>query len=106
MKVDELQPRPDSRPFWRVASFCAFAVVVVLFIFVSSKAGMRGIGLVMLANACVHLVNQSVSYGWEGQEPSGYITGIPAVLLGILMGVAGVAMLVLPEFMLVLLGLG
>jgi hypothetical protein len=104
--VDKLKPRPDNRPFWRVASFCACVIVVVLFILVSSKAGMRGIGVVMLAGACAHLIKRSIPYGWEGQEPSGYITGIPAVLLGLLMVVAGLVMLVLPEFILVLLGWG
>ena len=65
---------------------------------------MRGMGVVMLAHACTHMVTRSIPYGWEGREPSGYITGIPAVLLGLFMAIIGIAMLAVPDFMLVLFG--
>ena len=89
---------------WRVAGFGAFVVVVALFQLVSYKAGMMGVGIMMLAGGVFQLVTRRIPYGWEGLEPSGYITGVPAVLLSLLMCVAGFAMLLQPEFMLVLFG--
>jgi hypothetical protein len=89
---------------WRVAGFVAFIVVVALFQLVSSRAGMMGVGIMVLAGALPQMVTRRIPYGWEGREPSGYITGIPAVLLSLLICAAGLAMLLQPEFMLALLG--
>ena len=100
MKVPH--PRQSSR--WRMPSFAAFAVVVALFLLVGSKAGMRGLGFVMLGHAGVQLALRRIPYGWEGREPSGHITGVPAVVLSLVMGSVGVAMLLHPELMLALLG--
>lgn len=97
-------PPPEKISVLRVASLVAFVVVVCLFMFVSSRVGMRGAGLVMLAGAAVHVVQRRIPYGWEGREPSGYITGVAAVLLGALMGLIGVVALVQPDLMLALLG--
>jgi hypothetical protein len=97
-------PRPEQLSLWRVASFVAFAVVVALFLLVSSKAGMRGAGVVMLVVSEIHLVTRRIPYGWEGREPSGYITGVPAVMVGMLTGAVGAAMLAYPELMLALFG--
>ncbi len=79
-------------------------MVVVLFSFVSTKAGMQGMGVLMLAGAGAQLATRRIPYGWEGREPSGHITGVPAVILSLLMGSIGIAMLARPELMLVLLG--
>lgn len=97
-------PRRERLSRWRVIEFGAFIVVVALFQLVSYKAGMMGVGVMMLAGAVFQLVTRRIPYGWEGAEPSGYITGIPAVLLSLLMCAAGFAMLLQPEFMLALLG--
>jgi hypothetical protein len=99
-------PPPERLSLWRIASFVAFAVVVGLFVLVSSKAGMRGMGLLTLAASGVQLATRRIPYGWEGREPTGHITGVPAVVLSLLLGGLGMAMLVRPELMLVLLGWG
>ncbi|BBL70080.1 hypothetical protein MoryE10_06860 [Methylogaea oryzae] len=65
---------------------------------------MRGAGLLMLVGAGVQLATRRIPYGWEGLDPAGYITGVPAVVLSLLMGLAGAAMLAQPELMLVLFG--
>ncbi len=65
---------------------------------------MMGVGIMMLAGAVFQLVTRRIPYGWEGLEPSGYITGVPAILLSLFMFAAGLAMLLQPEFMLVLFG--
>ncbi len=65
---------------------------------------MRWMGAVMLYGAVMQIVQRRIAYGWEGREPSGYITGFPAVILGVLLGALGVAMLVQPELMLALFG--
>jgi len=61
-------------------------------------------GILILAGAGVQLMTRLIPYGVRGREPSGYITGIPAVFLSLLMGLLGVAMLVVPDFMLILFG--
>ena len=99
----KLPPR-ERLTLWRVASIVAFALVVVLFMFVSSKAGMRGMGALTLVGAGVQLATRRIPYGWEGREPSGHITGVPAIVLSLLMGAVGVAMLARPDLMLVLFG--
>lgn len=97
-------PPPESSSVWRIAGWVSFAVTAALFMFVSSRAGMRWLGVVMLVGAAVQIIQRRIAYGWEGRAPSGYITGTPAVLLGLLLGALGLAMLAKPDFMLVLFG--
>jgi len=97
-------PAPEPTSLWRIVQFGAFVVDVLLFLLVSSAAGMRGAGLLTLAGAAIQLVKRRIPYGWEGREPSGYITGTPAVILSLLIGLVGIAMIVQPELMLALLG--
>lgn len=59
---------------------------------------------VMLAGATVQAIQRRIPYGWGGREPSGYITGVPAVFLSALMGLVGVVALVQPDLMLALWG--
>ena len=102
-----MQTPPTERySIWRMAGIASFTIAVALFMFVSSQSGMRWLGAVTLAGAIVQIVQRRIVYGWEGLEPTGFITGVPAVLLGILLGALGIAMLAMPDFMLVLLGWG
>ena len=88
----------------RIAGIAAFAVTVLLFMFVSSLAGMRWLGIVMLAGAVVQIIQRRIAYGWEGREPSGFITGFPALVLGVLLGLAGAVMVAKPDLMLAIFG--
>lgn len=97
-------PPTEHLSRWRLAGFGVFIVVVALFQLVSSKAGMMGVGIMMLAGGVFQLVTRHIPYGWERLEPSGYITGVPGVLLSLIMCAAGLAMLLQPDFMLVLFG--
>lgn len=75
----------------------AFLVVVALFLFVSTKAGTRAVGTCMLASALVQQWKGEIAYGWEGRPPSGYITGWPATLLNLILGLLGIAVIIWPE---------
>lgn len=97
-------PPPEKSSVWRIAGMASFAFTVALFIFVSSRAGMRWLGVVMLVSAVVQIAQRRVAYGWKGREPSGYITGIPSVILGVLFGALGVAMVAQPDLMLAVFG--
>jgi uncharacterized membrane protein YfcA len=97
-------PPPEKSSAWRIAGMASFAIGVALFLLVSSRAGMRWMGVVTLVGAVVQIVQRRIAYGWEGREPSGYITGIPAVVLGVLLGALGVAMLVQTDLMLAVFG--
>lgn len=97
-------PLPDERSHWRSVRLMAFVIVVALFSLVSLQAGMRGLGVSMMIAAAVQITARRIPYGWEGKEPSGYITGFPAVLISLLMGGFGMMMIMLPDFMLTLFG--
>lgn len=97
-------PLPDEQSHWRIAGLVVFLVVVALFSLVSLRAGMRGVGVSMMIASGVQITVRRIPYGWEGKRPSGYITGVPAVLICLLMGAIGVMMIVRPDFMLTLFG--
>ena len=82
----------------------AFLIVVAVFLTLGTRAGTRTLGLVTLVVAAYHLRAGKISYGWEGRESSGYITGVPAILLACLIGLLGLAMLIEPGLMMALLG--
>ena len=96
----KLPPR-EPLLLWGIA---VFAGIVGLFLFVGEKVGIQGMGLVALIAGLIQIAKRRIPYGWEGREPSGYITGIPAVALGALMCIVAIAMLVRPELMLALFG--
>ena len=95
---------PKELSISRVVGFGAFAVTAALFLLVSATAGMRSLGLTVLAGAVMQMASGRIAYGWEGQAPSGQITGVPAVVLSLLTGAAGAVMVFQPEFMLQMLG--
>lgn len=84
----------------------ALAVVVALFLFVSTKAGTRGMGVLMLLAALLQQVRGRIAYGWEVRPPSGYIMGSLATCLNLLFAVIGVAMLTWPEVVAGIFGWG
>jgi hypothetical protein len=63
-----------------------------------------GAGVIMLIDAGVQITECRIPYGWEGKEPSGYLTGLPALLVSLLMGALGITMIIPPELMLTLVG--
>ena len=104
LKMPVQSPLPDGQSHWRIAGLVVFVIVVALFSLVSLQAGMRGLGVSMTLAAGVQITVRRIPYGWEGKEPSGYITGFPAVLICLLMGAIGMMMIVRPDFMLTLFG--
>lgn len=94
----------ENNSSWRNAGLAAFAVVVALFSFVSSIAGMSGLGVTMLVGAGVQIAACEVSYGWDGKESPGHIKGFPAFLVSLLMGATGIVMIIQPKLMLALFG--
>ena len=96
----------DRSSLWGLIEFAAFVLIVALFAFVGPKAGMRGMGVAMLVVAAAQLITRRIPYGWEGREPSGYLSGTAAVVVGVLAGILALAMLFKTEFMLEMLGWG
>lgn len=89
---------------WQALSWLGFLLVGAAFISGSPVAGMRVMGLLTLGHAIGCVVVGKVPYGWEGREPSGYITGFPLILFSVFMGAVALAMLVRPHLMLALFG--
>jgi len=86
----------DDSEFSFVGTVC-FLAVVALFIFVSTKAGTRGVGACMAAGALSQIRKRRFAYGRDGRPPSGYITGWPATLLSLVFTALGVAVLIWPD---------
>lgn len=82
-KSSDKQQLEDTAVF-RLFEMLLFIITALLFIFVGEKAGMRFSGFVMLFFACRTLLIRRESYGLEGQEPMGYLTGIPAIISGLI----------------------
>jgi len=80
-----------------------FCVTVVLF-FVSVKAGTRATGLFIMLMALVQHRQGRIPYGWEGQPPSGYLTGALAMVVCILIAAIGLAVAVWPEVVIDMFG--
>jgi hypothetical protein len=54
--LDDMKPQPPEKlSASRLAGIGAFAVVIGLFMLISSKAGMQGIGVVMLVGTSFQL---------------------------------------------------
>jgi hypothetical protein len=98
----------DSREpsWWPVGKYVGVAFVVAAFAFWGERAGARAIGLLVIVQAYILLSALRIPYGWEGQEPSGYITGPLVQVLAILLGGFGAAFIAKPAFMLALFGFG
>jgi hypothetical protein len=84
----------------------AFAAVVALFLLVSTTAGTRGMGVLILLAALLQQVRGRIAYGWEGRPPLGYITGPLVTGLNLLFAAIGVAMLIWPEVVVGIFGWG
>jgi hypothetical protein len=97
-------PPVEASNKWRIAQILSVVAVGAVFIWGGGRQGMRGLGILMLVGMCSQLRTRRIPYGWEGREPSGYVTGLPAVLIALLYGAAGVLMLAQPDFMLYLFG--
>jgi hypothetical protein len=90
------KPKTDDGSPFSLVGFAAFFIVVALFSFVSTKAGTRAIGIMLLIGAVQQGLRGRIAYGWRGRPPSGHITGFPAVAINVLLGLFGIAVLLWP----------
>ena len=67
-------PQTDSSGS-SIFKIVVFAAVAALFVFVGNKAGTRAVGGVMVFGAAWQQIEGRIPYGWEAQEPSGFLTG-------------------------------
>jgi hypothetical protein len=90
--------------WWRVGKYIGFALVVAAFAMGGERVGGRAVGLFIVLQAYILLQTKRLPYGWEGQDPSGHITGPVVQVLAVLWGGLGAAFIARPTFMLGLLG--
>jgi hypothetical protein len=97
----------SSEPgWWRIGKYLGFALVMATFAFAGERAGARAAGVLVIAQAYILLSAKRLPYGWEGREPTGYITGPLIQVLAVLLGGLGAAFVAKPTLMLGLLGFG
>ena len=82
-------PPREPLTIWDWARLVAFAIIVIVSINYSHALAVRLVGFVTLAHAVVYVWRRRISYGWQGQPASGYITGAPAIAVASLLGVIG-----------------
>lgn len=90
---DEVPPRTGLETPLAIV----FLVTAALF-FVSSIAATRALGVFIVLLALVQYRQGRIAYGWEGRPPSGYLTGMPVTVVSAIFAVAGLALIVWPEF--------
>jgi hypothetical protein len=90
----------------QVLGFLFFILVVLLFIFEQQVIAIRVIGIVLAVAGISIIKTQRVSYGWEGHEPSGLLTGVPALIFGFLMLGLSIFIFIKPNLMLIIFGWG
>ena len=89
-----LEP-PRKLPRWvLIASVVAVISVAFVYTLVSKSAGTRALGAVIIFGAVVQQWMGAIPYGWEGQEPSGYLRGWKVAAFNAVLGCAGFAMLI------------
>ena len=91
---------PQTSALWRVLEQGGFVLSLVVFFLAGKNAGVRVMGLSMLVFACHCLFVRRIPYGWEGQEPIGYLTGIPAILCGLISFCIAIFMILEPALVL------
>lgn len=94
--------RLDPLSLWSLASFVALALLTGLFMFVSSRAGVRGSGVLLLFYAATHLLQRRIPYGWSERNPLGHVKGKLAVAVGLFTAAVGIFMILQPDLMLAL----
>jgi hypothetical protein len=89
---DDDRLRPSSGPI----GLLVFVVLVVASIY-RLTLGIQFAGAAVIWTGFLFVRTARVPYGWRGQPPSGYITGIPAVVTGLAVIGLGIYMLARPE---------
>lgn len=84
-----------SSPFGGRLGMLAFAIIAIASMY-RVTLGIRLAGLEVLLFGCYVVRVRKVPYGWRGQPPSGYITGVPAVAIGLALVGLGIFMLARP----------
>lgn len=94
---------PPRKPF-NLRDIAVVGGVAALFLLFGSSVGMRGLGCVIVLGALIGWKSARIPYGWEGHEPSGYISGVLAKMLLSLGGLIGVWMVWEPDLWLAIFG--
>ena len=81
-----------------------FAIVLMTFVLFGIETGARVLGGVMISSALWKQLKGRIPYGWEGQAPSGYLSGGIATILNLAMALFGLAILIWPEVAMAVLG--
>jgi hypothetical protein len=67
----------------------AVAVVAAAYLLGGSEVGKRTLGICIIVGALLQQGIGRIPYGWEGRDPSGYLTGWKALLFNLALGAVG-----------------
>ena len=80
-----------------ISEVIIFIVIVFLFINYGQSVGWRALGGVQLFLSFYVIFKKRIGVGVQGYEPSFYITGIPAVLIGLFSAAIAIMLIFFPE---------
>jgi hypothetical protein len=89
----------------RMVRLAALLVAVLVFGFAGLHTGIRVVGMLLLAQMATSLYRGFRSSQSETAGECSPLTGLPAIVIGLLCGIVGVAMLWSPRFVLAALGI-
>jgi hypothetical protein len=87
-----------ERMTWASTATCL--VLVLIFVTVGSRTGVRAVGLVGIAGAISVMRASRIGVGIDGYEPSFYLKGKTATVISILMMILFASMVLVPAWLL------
>ena len=88
--------QPESNGAFSLWTIAGFVVCVTGFLVFGNNVGFRLVGVLCIIHAAHALITQSVPVGIRGRPASFFLTGLSAVLFGLILGVIGVFFVLYP----------
>jgi hypothetical protein len=80
-----------------ILGLAGIAACLLAFATLGNIAAFRVVGVVVILHGVYVLITRSVPFGIKGRPASFYLTGIAAILFGILLGVIGLLLVLYPS---------
>jgi hypothetical protein len=81
-----------------------FLVTVICFVWLGEAIGWRLVGIYQLIFSMKIIRERTIGYGWQGYEPSGFIKGPGAIIIGLISLGISIMLLFFPESTVMRLG--
>lgn len=80
-----------------IIQVAVFVVIAAAYFLGGSEIGKRVLGVCLIVGALFQQVVGKIPYGWEGSEPSGYLTGWKMLLVNLTLVAVGTYFALFPR---------